>query len=73
MSRKGNCYDNAVMESWFSTLKFELAEDFESYGIAKAEIFDYVEVFYNQQRLHSSLDHATPAEHERTTRVKAAA
>jgi transposase InsO family protein len=38
MSRKGNCYDNAVMESWFSTLKSELAEDFESYGIAKAEL-----------------------------------
>src|SRR5256885_1347619 len=73
MSRKGNCYDNAVMESWFSTLKFELAEDFESYGIAKAELFDYVEVFYNQQRLHSSLDYATPAEYERTTRVRAAA
>lgn len=73
MSRKGNCYDNAVMESWFSTLKFELAEDFESYGIAKAELFDYVEVFYNQQRLHSSLDYATPAEHERTARMKAAA
>jgi putative transposase len=65
MSRRGNCYDNAAMESWFSTLKSELAEDFESYGIAKAELFDYIEVFYNQQRLHSSLDYATPAEHER--------
>jgi transposase InsO family protein len=65
MSRKGNGYDNAVMESWFSTLKSELSEDFESYGIAKAELFDYIEVFYNQKRLHSSLDYATPAEHER--------
>jgi putative transposase len=67
MSRKGNCYDNAVMESWFSTFKSELAEHFESYGVAKAEIFDYVEVFYNQQRLHSSLDYASPAEYERSS------
>jgi putative transposase len=72
MSRRGNCYDNAAMESWFSTLKSELAEDFESYGIAKNELFEYIEVFYNQQRLHSSLDYATPAEHERA-RLKAAA
>ena len=73
MSRKGNCYDNAAMESWFSTLKFELGEDFESNGIAKDELFEYIEVFYNQQRLHSSLGYATPAEHERTGRIKAAA
>jgi transposase InsO family protein len=73
MSRRGNCHDNAAMESWFSTLKTELAEDFESYGIAKAELFDYIEVFYNQQRLHSSLDYATPAEHERAARLLAAA
>ena len=73
MSRRGNCHDNAAMESWFSTLKSELAEDFESYGIAKAELFDYIEVFYNQQRLHSSLDYATPAEHERAARLLAAA
>ena len=65
MSRRGNCYDNAVMESWFSTVKSELAENFESYGSAKAVLFDYIEVFYNQQRMHSSLDYATPAEHER--------
>jgi putative transposase len=73
MSRRGNCYDNAAMESWFSTLKFELAEDFESYGVAKAELFDYIEVFYNQQRLHSSLDYVSPAEHERAAQMKAAA
>lgn len=66
MSRRGNCYDNAVMESWFSTLKSELAEDFERYGVAKAELFDYIEVFYNQQRLHSSIGYATPAEYERS-------
>ena len=73
MSRRGNCYDNAVMESWFSTLKSELAEDFESYGTAKAELFDYIEVFYNQQRLHSSLDYVTPAEYERQGQTRAAA
>jgi transposase InsO family protein len=65
MSRKGNCYDNAVMESWFSTVKSELGERFESYGAAKAQLFDYIEVFYNQQRLHSSIGYASPAEHER--------
>jgi putative transposase len=73
MSRRGNCYDNAAMESWFSTLKSELSEDFESYGIAKGELFDYIEVFYNQQRLHSSLAYSSPAEHERTARMRAAA
>ena len=73
MSRKGNCYDNAAMESWFSTVKSELGENFESYGAAKAELFDYIEVFYNQRRLHSSIGYATPAEHERSARIKEAA
>jgi hypothetical protein len=45
------------MESWFSTLKSELGERFKSYGIAKEQLFDYIEVFYNQQRRHSSLDY----------------
>jgi putative transposase len=67
MSRRGNCLDNAAMESWFSTVKSELGEHFESYGAAKAELFDYIEVFYNQKRRHSSLGYATPAEHERST------
>jgi putative transposase len=65
MSRRGNCYDNAVMESWFSSLKSELGENFDSYGIAKQQLFDYIEVFYNQQRRHSSLDYASPAQYER--------
>lgn len=73
MSRRGNCYDNAAMESWNSTLKFELGEHFDSNSHAKDELFEYIEVFYNQQRLHSSLDYATPAEHERAARMKAAA
>lgn len=65
MSRRGNCYDNAVMESWFSTLKAELGERFESFGEAKDELFDYIEIFYNQQRRHSTLDYVSPAEYER--------
>ncbi len=65
MSRRGNCYDNAAMESWFSTLKFELGERFDTPGDAKDQLFDYIEVFYNQQRRHSSLGYASPAEMER--------
>ena len=68
MSRKGNCIDNAAMESWFSTLKSELGERFESFAEAKEELFDYIEVFYNQKRRHSSLDYMSPAEYERKTR-----
>jgi transposase InsO family protein len=64
MSRRGDCYDNAAMESWFSTFKFELGERFESYAEAKAQAFDYIEVFYNQQRRHSSLDYLSPAAFE---------
>jgi putative transposase len=69
MSRRGNCYDNAAMESWNSTLKSELGERFDSYGIAKEQLFDYIEVFYNQQRRHSSLGYQSPAQYERTTRL----
>jgi putative transposase len=65
MSRRGNCYDNAVMESWFSTYKSELGERFESYADAKERAFDYIEVFYNQQRRHSTIGYLTPAEFER--------
>jgi len=69
MSRRGNCYDNAAMESWNSTLKCELGERFESYGIAKEQLFDYIEVFYNQQRRHSALGYQSPAQYERTTEL----
>jgi transposase InsO family protein len=72
MSRTGNCLDNAAMESWFSTFKFELGERFESYAGAKAEAFDYIEIFYNQRRRHSALGYATPAEFERRHREQAA-
>ena len=65
MSRRGNCYDNAVIESWFSTVKSEEAERFESYAYAKEALFDYIEVFYNQRRRHSTLGQISPAEFER--------
>ena len=65
MSRRGNCYDNAVMESFFSTMKSELADRFGSFGEAKMELFDYVEVFYNQRRRHSTLGQICPVAYER--------
>jgi transposase InsO family protein len=65
MSRRGNCIDNAAMESWFSTFKFELGERFAGYAEAKEKAFDYIEVFYNQHRRHSSLEYVSPAEFER--------
>jgi transposase InsO family protein len=69
MSRRGNCLDNATMESWNSTLKSELGERFDSYGIAKEQLFDYIEVFYNQQRRHSSLGYMSPAGYERSAQM----
>jgi transposase InsO family protein len=74
MSRRGNCLDNAAMESWFSTVKSELGEHFESPQVAQNKLFDYIEVFYNQKRRHSALGYASPAEYERSSsRVKQAA
>ena len=63
MSRKGNCYDNAVQESWYHTLKTELVfhERFETRAEATSKIFEYIEVFYNRERLHSSLGYKAPA------------
>ena len=65
MSRRGNCYDNAAMESWFSTFKAELGETFESIRRGKDLAFNYIEVFYNQRRRHSSIGYIAPAERER--------
>jgi len=65
MSRRGDCYDNAVMESFFSTVKSELADRFASFSEAKMELFDYIEVFYNQRRRHSTLGQISPAAFER--------
>jgi putative transposase len=66
MSRRGNCYDNAPMESFFASLKKELChhEDYATIEQAKASIFEYIEVFYNRQRRHSSLGYVAPAEFE---------
>lgn len=68
MSRRGNCLDNAVSESWFSTLKAELGESFASHAEAEEQLFDFIEVFYNQQRSHSTLDYVSPAEFERSAK-----
>ena len=65
MSRRGNCYDNAVMEAFFSTVKSEVADRFQGCGEAKMELFDFIEVFYNQRRRHSTLGQISPAEFER--------
>ena len=65
MSRRGNCYDNSVMEAFFSSLKSELVERFESHADAKVELFDYIEVFYNQRRRHSTIGYVSPAAFER--------
>jgi len=72
MSRRGNCYDNAVMESFFSTVKSELADQFASHGDAKRELFEYIEVFYNQRRRHSTLGQISPAAFERRAATQAA-
>jgi putative transposase len=62
MSRKGNCYDNAVAESFFSTLKNELIHDrdYHTRDEARTEVFEFIEVFYNRQRLHQSLGYVSP-------------
>ena len=62
MSRKGNCWDNAVSESFFHSLKTELAHhyQFKTREEAKQTIFDYIEVFYNRQRLHSANGYLSP-------------
>lgn len=66
MSRKGNCYDNAPMESFYATLKKELVhhEKYATVAEAKASLFEYIEVFYNRVRRHSSLGYVAPAEFE---------
>ena len=66
MSRKGNAYDNAPMESFFSTLKRELVHQrtYATRDQAKTDVFEYIEVFYNRQRLHSTLGYQSPIEFE---------
>lgn len=66
MSRKGNCHDNAVAESFFANLKNELTyhHDFNTRQDARSAIFDYIELFYNRNRLHQTLNYQTPVEYE---------
>jgi putative transposase len=66
MSRKGDCYDNAMMESFFSTLRAECTDRqrFSTRQAARLAVFEFIEVFYNRQRLHSSLAYLSPSEHE---------
>jgi transposase InsO family protein len=68
MSRKANCYDNAVVESFFKTIKAELARKtkFVTQEGAKSAIFEYIEVFYNRRRMHSTLGYLSPMEYERS-------
>ena len=66
MSRKGNCWDNAVAESFFHTLKVELVhhERYSTREEAQMSIFDYIETFYNRKRRHSTLGYLSPVEFE---------
>lgn len=75
MSRKGNCWDNAVAESFFATLEIELIEDanWETRAQARSAIFDFLEVWYNRQRTHSTLGYRTPAEFDKRLRAAARA
>lgn len=68
MSRTGNCYDNAVMESFFGTLKTELVhhESYPTREAARQSLFEYIEVFYNRRRRHSALGYVSPQEYEVT-------
>ena len=70
MSRKGNCWDNAVMESFFGRLKVELiyAENYTSIEQARAGIFEYIEIFYNKQRRHSANNYVSPNDYEQQQR-----
>lgn len=71
MSRKGDCWDNACAESFFGTLKNELSHDiiFENIEEAKNELFEFIEIYYNRERLHSYLDYQSPLDFEEKNNV----
>jgi putative transposase len=75
MSRKGNCYDNAVMESFFATLKQQLVyhQQYQTRKEAKQDIFEYIEVWYNRQRRHATLGYLSPEQFENKRRYQMAA
>ena len=66
MSRKGNCWDNAVMERFFGSLKSERTDDevYLTRRMAKNDVVDYIEMFYNSDRLHSTLGYVSPKDFE---------
>lgn len=66
MSRAGNCYDNATMESFWATMKTELLQDrvFVTHAEARSALFSYFEIFYNRARLHGALGYRSPVEYE---------
>ena len=65
MSRKGNCWDNAPIESFWSTLKRELGSQWLNKSSVRPAVFEYIEIFYNRQRLHSTLNYVSPAAFEK--------
>jgi transposase InsO family protein len=65
MSNKCNCYDNAVAEFFFGTLKTELGYRYGSRSITRQNVFEYIEVFYSRIRRHSALKYLSPLEYER--------
>ena len=71
MSRKGNCWDNSVAESFFRTLKTELTYHmkFKTREEAKKAIFEYIEIFYNKKRMHSANDYFSPEEYEMHVKI----
>lgn len=74
MSRRGNCYDNAPTESWFATLKRELVyrRNYTTHTEARQDIFEYIEVWYNRQRKHSSIGYKSPVAYEQQWRESTA-
>ena len=71
MSGKGNCWDNTVMENLYRTLKVELIykKTFETRMQVQREIFEYIEIFYNREKFHSSLGYWSPKEYEKMIKV----
>jgi putative transposase len=75
MGSKGDCFDNAVAESFFATLEKDLLRhrSFATRQDARTAVFDYIEAFYNPIRLHSTLDYVSPIEYEKMTKKEKAA
>ena len=72
VAARGSCYDNAVIEGAFSTVKSELSDRFDSHGEAKVELFDQIEVFYNPRRRYSTISQVSPTACEKSRATQAA-